>query len=793
MSANEESSNKGLNNNTGQGQFEEEVQNILDPYKLLIVFKRSFIAMALIFLVTMSFVFLFIRYAKPIYESNALIKLENSNRTNSLGLSMDYEKEASSLEGELEIIRSPVVRDKVIADLNLGISYFVYGNILFEERFDNSPYEVVFVEDYSKVHFDTRIDMQILDTKNFKLEYGDYTQEFAFGSLCKTPFGNFILKKTKYLENFDANQKTFFTFNSQGALSGYFQSSLFADVSNNEARTLVISFKDHNAFKAYSIVKSIDSIYFKQTLQLKLKTFDQSIDFLTSSIKKSEENLIAAEEKFEAFMRKNKTMDVMADYTKYSGLADENILLRKSLTFKISILKNLEGLIQNNKDLEEFIPLLPNLEDDQLVDVIKNLNELNLDKENLLMSQSENTHAFQVKKNAAIKAKMDALELIAQNEKMINKQIHDLNMDQFEIESSIMSFPAKETEMSRLKRHYNLYDKFYGMLMDKLVEQGLTKAGVTVDFIILSQPTVETVPIYPKKSIILMSGVGISILLCLLLVVVRFLMYETITTLAELERSLPIPIIGTVPEYTAEKMTYSQLIVDKKTKSAITESLRSIRTNLEFISTDKVQKVITVTSTVGGEGKTFVAVNLAAVIAMANQRVVVLDLDMRKPKIHLAFGAENIVGLSTILIGKNTVDEAIQLSRVPNLDFITAGPTPPNPSELILLPTLDKLIEELKTRYDVILIDTPPVGIVTDGMLLMTKADIPLYIVRINYSKFFVGQEIKRALNRGGYNKLRVIANGVPVNRGFKYNYGYYENETKTKPKNWLQKLLEKL
>lgn len=290
-----------------------------------------------------------------------------------------------------------------------------------------------------------------------------------------------------------------------------------------------------------------------------------------------------------------------------------------------------------------------------------------------------------------------------------------------------------------------------------------------------------------------MSGFGIAILLCLLLVVSRFLMYETITTLAELERSLPIPIIGTVPEYVSEKMLFSQLIVDRKSKSAITESLRSIRTNLEFISTDKNQKVITVTSTVGGEGKTFVAVNLAGVIAMANQRVVVIDLDMRKPKIHLAFGAENTVGISTVLIGKNSIDEAIQLSRIPDLDYITAGPTPPNPSELILLPALDNLIEELKTKYDVIIIDTPPVGIVTDGMLLMSKADIPLYIVRINYSKFFVAQEVKRALNRGGYNKLRVIANGVPVNRGFKYNYGYYENDVVAKPQNWIQKLFDKL
>jgi tyrosine-protein kinase Etk/Wzc len=775
-------------------QYEEEVQNILDPYKLLIVFKKSLFAMALIFVFTLVGVLIFIRYAKPVYESSATIKLENDNRTNSLGLSTKgLEEESASLAGELEIIRSPVVRDKVIADLDLGISYFVHGNILYEERFKSSPYEVSFVENYAKVVYDTPIDVKILDSKNFQIEVNDFAYKCQFGELCQTPVGNFILSKTSYFASFKISQKTFFVFNSTNALNSYFQKNLFSDVANNEARTLYISFKDHNAHKAYRIVKSFDSIYFEQTLQLKLKTFDQSIEFLTTSIKKAEDNLVGAEEKFEEFMRKNKTMDVMADYAKYSELVDENTVLNKSLAFKGDLLKNLEHLINNNKDLEEFIPLLPNLEDEQLIEVIHGLNQLNQEKESLLLSQNENTHAFQIKNKATLKAKNDALDLIKQNEQIIQKQIHDLNLEKFQLESSIISFPAKETEMSRLKRHYNLYDKFYGLLMDKLVEQGLTKAGVTVNFIVLSQPLVENTPIYPKKGILLISGVGIAVLLSLLLVVVRFLMYDTITTLAELERSIPIPIIGSVPEYKADKMLFSQLIVDKKSKSAISESLRSIRTNLEFITSNKKSKVITVTSTVGGEGKTFVAVNLAAVIALTNQRVVVLDLDMRKPKIHLAFGAENQIGLSTILIERNTVDDSIQHSRISDLDFITAGPTPPNPSELILLPTLDKLIEDLKSRYDVIIIDTPPVGIVTDGMLLMSKADIPLYIVRINYSKFFVSQEIKRALNRGGYNKLRVIANGVPINRGFKYNYGYYDNDLVTKPKSWLQKLIQKI
>ena len=777
------------------GQYEEEVQNILDPYKLLIVFKKSFIAMALIGVFTLMGVIIFIRYAKPVYESSSTIKLENNNRTNSLGLSNSgrLEEESSSLAGELEIIRSPIVREKVIADLQLNISYYVYGNILYEERFKTSPYVVSFVEDYSKVAYDTPLDIQIIDDETFQLEKKGFVENFTFGKVCKTPFGTFTLKKTAYFDDYNKKQKTFFKFNSTGALNNYFQQNLFADVANVEARTLYVSFKDHNAVKAYSIVKSIDSIYFEQTLQQKLKTFDQSIEFLNTSIKKAEENLIDAEKKFETFMRNNKTMDVMADYTKFSELRDENTIEIKDLQFKLELLKNLKDLINANKDLEEFIPLLSKLDDEQLLNLVEGLNTLNQEKESLLLSQSETTYAYQKKKAAALKAKQDVLDLIKQNEQITQKQIHDLNLDKFEIESSILSFPAKETEMTRLKRHYNLYDKFYGLLMDKMVEQGLTKAGVTVNFIVLSPPTVENTPIYPKKGILLLSGVGIAILLSLLLVVVRFLMYDTITTLAELERSIPIPIIGSVPEYVADKMYFSQLIVDKKSKSAISESLRSIRTNLEFITSKKTSKVITVTSTVGGEGKTFVAVNLAAVIALTNQRVVVLDLDMRKPKIHLAFGAENHIGLSTILIEKNTLEESIQHSRIPDLDFITAGPTPPNPSELILLPTLDKLIEDLKLKYDVIIIDTPPVGIVTDGILLMSKSDVPLYIVRINYSKFFVAQEIKRTLNRGGYNKLRVIANAVPTNRGFRYNYGYYENDSVSKPKGWIKKIIEKI
>src|SRR5690606_32172642 len=159
-------------------------------------------------------------------------------------------------------------------------------------------------------------------------------------------------------------------------------------------------------------------------------------------------------------------------------------------------------------------------------------------------------------------------------------------------------------------------------------------------------------------------------------------------------------------------------------KSMMAEAFRNIRTNLQFIdSNQKDSIVIAVTSTISGEGKTFIAINLAGIIAFSGKRVIILDMDMRKPKIHLGFGITNTNGMSTILVGKDSLENCIHQSNLDNLDFITAGPVPPNPSELILNSNTEKVLEELKKTYDVIVIDNPPVGMVTDGIPIIQKAD----------------------------------------------------------------------
>ncbi|MFQ3576457.1 MAG: CpsD/CapB family tyrosine-protein kinase, partial [Cytophagales bacterium] len=220
------------------------------------------------------------------------------------------------------------------------------------------------------------------------------------------------------------------------------------------------------------------------------------------------------------------------------------------------------------------------------------------------------------------------------------------------------------------------------------------------------------------------------------------------------------------------------------------EALRSIRTSLEFMLPKNNQpKIISITSTISGEGKTFVSVNLSGVIAMSGLKVVIIDLDMRKSKIHYAFDAENDIGMSNLLIGKAKIDDVIKKSPIENFDFICAGPNPPNPSELLISDTFNEIIEQLKQRYDIIFIDSPPVGLVTDGVIIMQKADMQLYVVRAEYSKKGFEKSINNLIKKSSFKKLGVILNcfdgsanyGYGYRYGYGYGYGYYSDDEKSK------------
>jgi capsular exopolysaccharide synthesis family protein len=275
------------------------------------------------------------------------------------------------------------------------------------------------------------------------------------------------------------------------------------------------------------------------------------------------------------------------------------------------------------------------------------------------------------------------------------------------------------------------------------------------------------------------AGAGaFGFLISLILLALKYILHDTISNQRELERATSAPILGAIPIYSKEKMDVSRLIVNRNPRASISEAFRTIRTNLEFVlPSGKKKRIIAVTSTVSGEGKTFVALNLGGVIALSDIKVIIIDLDMRKPKIHMAFDDENTNGISTILIGKHTPTDCIRKTSIESLDYIGAGPTPPNPSELLLRPEFDNLLEELHQLYDVIVIDTPPVGLVTDGILVMKRADLPIYVIRADYSKRYFAKNVNKLIKNNNFSKLSIILNAFRnlSQYGYGYDYSYYK------------------
>ncbi|MDX9889591.1 MAG: polysaccharide biosynthesis tyrosine autokinase, partial [Bacteroidales bacterium] len=297
--------------------------------------------------------------------------------------------------------------------------------------------------------------------------------------------------------------------------------------------------------------------------------------------------------------------------------------------------------------------------------------------------------------------------------------------------------------MMELKKLQNLVEVSsisYNKLLEAKISYSIIRAGVTSPYIILENASSALLPISPKRSMTFLISLVIAFILGFGFLFIKYLFYNEIRDVEDITNYTEIPFLGSVPNYGDKRfLDESQMIVDKHPKSAIAEAMRKLRTNLQFINNEEGPKIVSITSTIPGEGKTFIGINLAAIVTYSGKKVIILDLDMRKPKIHKAFNNKehsitNTKGMSNILAGTHTWEECLKESRLKNLHFITAGNIPPNPSELILSDKMKKLIDDLKQHYDFIFIDNPPIGILADAMYSLQIADYPIYVLRSMYS-----------------------------------------------------------
>jgi len=722
--------------------------------------------------------YLSIRWTKDLFESESEMKLEIKSDATDLGIKKIVEDQNLNLiSGEIEQIKSKVFLSRLIDSLDIETSYYSIGNVLTDEMYQRSPFLVQAVGDLAPRLFDQNVYINIIDNATFKIKI-DPDSEFLIRKF-NDPFSlngaTIIVQPSGYFEVSD--NKYFFVIHSKGALITYLAQNISVSPLNFNANTIRVAFKDHNAKKAFDIVNKIDSLYIFYSSEQKNLANRQKIGWLNNELGQVEKRMQDYENYFENFTLQNKSSDLSQDLKRTIIAINATDSARFQLTKKITQLNSIIELINDNKlpfslQQQRFLPEYINKK-------LEDFNKLQQDRDRLALAYNENTFAFRQKEKEVSLAKETIFRQLTELKSDWLKTLVELRQGKENLEKGFATMPDKNTQYSKNQRFYKLYEEFYLSMMQSKAQFEIAQAGNVPDFKILSPASLPTVPISPKKLLILGIGLVASLVVNFFFLGISYLLNNKITSAQEVEKSIHVPLLGVIPSTTRKSNSLFQVVDNPK--SMVSESFRSLRTNLDFFTIGGRKKIITVTSTISGEGKSFLATNLGGVLSMSKKKVLLIDLDMRKQKNESSMLAlDPSKGVSTTLIKKTTWAECIQSTGLENLDFLPAGPHPPNPSELLLNGEFTNLLDELKEAYDFIVIDTPPVGLVTDGIMAMKRADLSIYVIRANYSKKDFLNTLSRLLNIHKLTNLAVVLNALPTT-GKTHGYGYYEDKPKRK------------
>lgn len=770
-------------------EYKNRIANLSSNFELglfLFLFRKSIFWIALFFLVAFASAYVYLRYTPQVFESKTVLQINNENEASKILDVNNPMEQQNDIAKSIELLRSKVFLKRVLSTLPLRVTYFAEGTFRTNEHYNVSAYkadaEVKVPSLYGEriyVSFDSEAGGEI------KYNAGANTRSYKFvsGTWLSTPEMDVKITPINYAEienqqNVVKENKFYFSINDIERLAEHYYPRLNVRLLSDAAKTIEISFRDNNAAKTTDIVSAMATQFIMYDVEKKGESSVKILSFLDSQLDVVGDRLRNAETSIYSFKKDNKITDTKtlsdASTLRLSTLEDELI----SLELRENVLSEVEKTIGDKKEVDSYqlISLLAGAEfEGALTNQIGSLQALLKEREELLYQVTPTSEKIKsVEFQIGVQKKL-LLESIRSVRQKLASRKDNLKKKVTELEAQFYSLPAEEVEYSRLQRLFSINEKFYNLLLEKRTEYQISQAGNVSQHVILDNAFVPSVPVSPQRMIVLITAILTALLVSLLLVFTRYVTYNEVNSVNEINKltNASISVLGIVPRYKKD-IPVSQLLVDKNPKSLIAEAFRSLRTNLQFISNEAGPKTLAVTSTVSGEGKTFVAINLAGIIAYAGKKVIVIDLDMRKPKIHLGFGAENTKGMSTLLIGRDSFEECVQKSTFDNLDFITAGPIPPNPSELIISHRMNDMIEFLKTKYDFIVLDTPPVGLVTDGVAIIQKVDYPVYILRAEYSKRSFIQNLDRLYNENGIKRISAVLNGIDVDRkSYGYNYGY--------------------
>ena len=636
---------------------------------------------------------------------------------------------------------------------------------------------------------------------NTSVVAGDFVKRYKVGERVSLPFLNWKLQIKDNPGLYKGNEY-FVQFNDfDGTVSGYRGINVRSDDKGGSIITL--GMQGTNKARMVEYLNATVKMLIKRQLDGKNQFATNTIRFIDSTLVAMESQLKETTNELKSFRSDKNIYDIEEGGGKFSGQILEFDVKRDEITRKMAYYNSLKAYLKNSVDYSKLpAPSVAGIDDPNVVMNVSKLISLSTQRSEMAYAV-KSEKIFRDFDNQMEAVKKVLLENIASAKEALQYDLALVNNKINEAENSIKQLPEDQQELIKIKRKYDLSDNIYSTFLQKRSEADIVKAANLSDIHFIDPAKdIGGGLVGPKTSVNYVLALFLGLLIPLLFVFGIFFINNSIQNTEDISKLTQIPLIGVI----GLSNDKTDLAVYDKPKSALSESFRAVRSSLQFLYKQQKldgAKTLMITSSVSGEGKTFCSLNIATVFALSEKKTVILGLDLRKPKLFDEFNLTNEVGVVNYLIKQKTVDEIINHTHVPFLDVITSGPIPPNPAEMVMSDGMKELIEELKKKYDYIILDTPPVGLVSDALELAQYCDVTLYIVRQNFTKKDMITLLNNRVKRGELNNTSIILNGfqnkAKYGAGYGYGYGYgYGNTTYANgytddsPKNIFEKIIRK-
>ncbi|WP_103068521.1 GumC family protein [Aquimarina sediminis] len=729
-----------------------------------------------------------VRYTIPQYNVSSLIMISQDESISEselaafkdLGLLDDTQ---NTIENEIQIIKSRTLLTNVVNNLGLNVRYFSEGRILEVENYPKSLIEINFLSDDTIVHtkskvFHVQIDsgttFSFLDEKNKKLS------SHSFGKTIKSSIGDIVI--TPNVETIESNVDKIIKIQVSPVkfVAESYRSRLsIAPLKNSSI--VRISLNDPVSEKAKDIINNLVEEYNKATIEDKKQASARTADFINDRLNLISGDLTEVDDEAAGYLSKyGLTNDIGAQTQRVADIDSRNVQEIAQLNTQLSLIQSMRRFVLSQEGRYDLVPANLGFEDPTITTTISRYNGLILQRQRLLKSSSTQNPVV-----VNIDQQIDGLRqvLIGSLNSLrssINIRLKSLNTQDQYFSGKLYNAPIRQKDLRVIEREQTIKEQLYLYLLQKREEAEIT-SHITLSNarVIDKASTLGAYPVSPNKKTIYAGALFLGLVLPFLIIYTSDLLNVKISSREDLEKALSMPIIGSIPKV----KTKGKIMISQNDRSGIAEAFRILRTNLDFLmagSDKKLGRVVFVTSTISGEGKTLISSNLAKTLAISGKKVAYLGTDLRDPKFHKFFNLPNgkdSKGLTNFIMNHELTPKDIiykdNEKGEDSFDIIPSGAIPPNPAELLMQERVSTMFEYLEKEYDYIIVDTAPVSLVTDTLLIAKFADLCIYIVRENYSDKRVLQVPENFYREKRLPNIAVLLNAADTKTGYNYGYGY--------------------